>query len=190
MPWPTTDPDGWPTGDAVPAIDDLVDELITDTDQYGTTYAALVIRHGRVLAERYGGEIPHFDRPPEPVRPTTQLLSWSMAKSILHAAVGVLVGDGKLDLGAPANVPAWNADPLDPRSAITVEHLLTMRDGLDFAEDYVDAGVSDVIEMLFGSGKDDVAAYAEARLLRHAPDTQFNYSSGIAPEPPYRAMGL
>ena len=55
-----------------------------------------------------------------------------------------------------------------------------MRDGLDFAEDYVDAGVSDVIEMLFGSGKDDVAGYAEARTLRHPPGTRFNYSSGTS----------
>lgn len=55
-----------------------------------------------------------------------------------------------------------------------------MRDGLDFAEDYVDARVSDVIEMLFGDGKDDVAAYAEARLALHPPDTHFNYSSGTS----------
>ena len=40
--------------------------------------------------------------------------------------------------------PAWRDDE---RSAITLEHLLCMQDGLDFAEDYVDAGVSNVIEM-------------------------------------------
>jgi CubicO group peptidase (beta-lactamase class C family) len=90
------------------------------------------------------------------------------------------VGEGKLDLGAPANVPAWHVDPDDPRAAITLEHLLTMRDGLAFAEDYVDAGVSDVIEMLFGEGMDDVAAYAEARPARHPADTRFNYSSGTS----------
>ena len=55
-----------------------------------------------------------------------------------------------------------------------------MRDGLAFAEDYVDAGVSDVIEMLFGRGKDDVAAYAESRPLRVPPDSEFNYSSGTS----------
>jgi CubicO group peptidase (beta-lactamase class C family) len=178
--WPTPDPDGWPGGDAPPSIDKLVNELITDTDRYGTTYAVLVIQGGRLLVEHYGGEIPHFDRPAEPVDSTTQLLSWSMAKSILHAAVGVLVGEGELDIAAPANVPAWHADPSDPRAAITLEDLLTMRDGLDFAEDYVDARVSDVIEMLFGDGKDDVAAYAEARPALHAPDKRFNYSSGTS----------
>jgi CubicO group peptidase (beta-lactamase class C family) len=36
---------------------------------------------------------------------TDTLRSWSMAKSILHAAVGMLVDDGQLDLHAPAPVP-------------------------------------------------------------------------------------
>jgi CubicO group peptidase (beta-lactamase class C family) len=180
VPWPTPDPDGWPTGSTSPALDKLVDELIADEDRYGVTYAVLVIRGGRVLLERYGGALPHFDRPPEPVTPTTPLLSWSMAKSILHAGIGLLVADGLLGLDTPAPVPAWHKEQDDPRAAITLEHLLTMRDGLDFAEDYVDAGVSDVIEMLFGAGKDDVAAHAESRPLGYEPGTRFNYSSGTS----------
>ena len=138
-----------------------------------------MIRNGRILLERYGGALPSFDHPPTPVTATTPLLSWSMAKSILHAGVGILVGEGKLELDAPAKVPAWQATD-DPRAAITLQHLLTMRDGLDFSEDYVDAGVSDVIEMLFGAGQADVAGYAEARRLRHPPDSVFNYSSGTS----------
>jgi len=180
VPWPAADPDGWPEGPSSSSIDALVDELFADTDRYGTTYAALVIHEGRLLAERYGGSLPRFDGPPERVTRATPLLSWSMAKSILHAGIGILVGDGLLDVHAPAAVPAWHADASDPRTAITLEHLLTMRDGLDFAEDYVDAGLSDVIEMLFGRGKDDVAAYAESRPLAHPPDATFNYSSGTS----------
>jgi CubicO group peptidase (beta-lactamase class C family) len=178
--WPVPGADGWPTAAPPPAIEQLAEELIGDTARYGTTYAVLVIQGGRLLVERYGGEIPHFDRPPEPVVPSTQLLSWSMAKSILHAAVGVLVGEGRLELDAPANVPRWHAEPDDSSAAITLEHLLTMRDGLEFNEDYVDAGVSDVIEMLFGEGKDDVAAFAESRPALCPPDTRFNYSSGTS----------
>jgi CubicO group peptidase (beta-lactamase class C family) len=167
-------------GSTSPALDKLVDELIDDEDRYGTTYAVVVVREGRLLLERYGGALPHFDRPPEPVTPTTPLLSWSMAKSVLHAGIGLLVADGQLELDEPAPVPSWHQHERDPRATITLEHLLTMRDGLDFTEDYVDAGVSDVIEMLFGAGKDDVAAYAEARSLAHAPGTRFNYSSGTS----------
>ncbi len=167
-------------GSTSSALDKLVDDLIADEDRYGTTYAVLVIRDGRLRLERYGGALPHFDRPPEAVTPTTPLLSWSMAKSVLHAGIGLLVSDRRLRLDALAPVPAWHEEEDDPRAAITLEHLLTMRDGLDFAENYVDAGVSDVIEMLFGAGKDDVAAYAEARPLAYEPGTRFNYSSGTS----------
>ena len=179
MPWPALDPDGWPTGDTVPAVEKRADELVGDESRYGTTYALIVVHRGRVILERYGGALPSFDHPPTPVEASTPLLSWSMAKSILHAAVGVLVGEGRLTLDAPADVPSWKSSD-DPRGAITLEHLVEMRDGLDFAEDYVDAGVSDVIEMLFGAGQHDVAAYAEARPLRHEPGTHFNYSSGTS----------
>jgi CubicO group peptidase (beta-lactamase class C family) len=180
VPWPTSGPDGWPVGAAPAWLTPLIDELVDDTEQYGTTYAVLVVHGGVLVVERYGGALPHFDRPPEPVTATTLLLSWSMAKSILHAAVGLLVADGLLALDEPAPVPAWQCAPDDPRRTITLEHLLAMRDGLDFAEDYVDARVSDVIEMLFGSGQLDVAAYAEARPLRHEPGMHFNYSSGTS----------
>ena len=55
-----------------------------------------------------------------------------------------------------------------------------MSSGLAWLEDYVDAGRSDVIEMLFGSGKDDVAAFAARSELAHPPDTVWCYSSGTS----------
>jgi CubicO group peptidase (beta-lactamase class C family) len=176
VPWPT---DEWPRGETPPALDPLLDDLVGDTDRYGTTYAAAVVRGGRLLAERYGGELEHWDRPFEPVVATTRLLSWSMAKSILHAVVGMLVAEGRLDLDGPAAVPGWE-DPADPRSAITLEHLLTMRDGLDFAESYEEGQVSHVIEMLFGEGQHDMAHYAASRPPAHPPGEMFNYSSGTS----------
>ena len=173
VPWPT---DAWPTGSPSARLEAVVDEVFADDARFGTTYAVAVVQGGRLLLERYGGALPHFDRPPEPVQPDTPLLSWSMAKSVLHAAVGVLVGEGRLRLDEPPRVPRWD----DERSTITLDQLLQMRDGLAWNEDYVDAGVSNVIEMLFGSGKADVAAYAEARPLAHEPGTVFNYSSGTS----------
>ena len=175
VPWPTDD---WPEG-AVPAgvdVEALLEEMWSP-DHHGTTYATVIVHEGRLVHERYGGELVHWDRPNEPVERDTPLLSWSMAKSMTHAAVGILVGDGRMSLDAPAAVEAWRDDE---RAAITLDHLLCMRDGLDWAEDYVDAGVSDVIEMLFGEGQDDVAAYAEARPLAAEPGTRFNYSSGTS----------
>lgn len=158
-PWPTR---GWPTGEpprgfALPPEHDL-----------GETHALVVVWRGRIVFERYGTE--HG--------PESALVSWSVAKSLTHALVGLLVRDGKLALAARAEHPAWLGERGDPRRAITLEHLLRMSSGLAWREDYVDAGQSDVIEMLFGRGKEDVAAFAAGFPLAHAPDTVWCYSSG------------
>jgi len=134
---------------------------------HGKTSALLVVQRGQLVLERYAAGLGRG----------TSLRSWSMAKSITHALVGLLHGDGRLDLDAPAPVPAWRQVG-DPRGAITLEQMLRMLDGLDFVEVYEASGRSDVVEMLFGSGKDDVAGYAEARPLAHPPGRVWSYSSG------------
>jgi CubicO group peptidase (beta-lactamase class C family) len=176
--WPS---DEWPVGEppAGVELDGLLDRVCDDDGPLAQTYAVVVVHRGTVVAERYQGQLEHFDRPPDPVTEQTRLLSWSMGKSMLHAAVGVLVGEGRLDLDAPTDVPEW-AGPDGPRRAITLRHLLAMRDGLDFVEDYVDERVSDVIEMLFGSGQADMAHFAADRPLAAPPGERFNYSSGTS----------
>lgn len=175
--WPTDD---WPLGDGVPsAAAEAIAEMFDDHDRYERTFAVLVVQHGKLVFERYADVLEHWDGPSEVIDRQTPLLSWSMAKSMLHAAVGIAVGDGLLDTEAPAAVPEW-ADPNDPRNKITLEHLLAMRDGLDFIEDYVDGETSHVIEMLFGAGQSDVAGFAAARPLAAEPGTRFNYSSGTS----------
>lgn len=173
--WPTQ---GWARGPSTPEIDAVVEAAFCDP-ALAESYAVVVAVGGRLVAERYGGALPSLTHPPTPVDDETPLLSWSMAKSFLHAAVGVLVADGRLDPDAPAAVPEWRR-PGDPRAAITLRHLLQMRDGLRWNEDYVDAATSDVIEMLFGAGKDDVAGYAAGKPLGAVPGRTFNYSSGTS----------
>jgi CubicO group peptidase (beta-lactamase class C family) len=176
--WPTED---WPEGELPPGVDltPLLDQVLDDDGPLAETFAVLVVHRGRIVAEHYRGALEHFDRPPTPVTVATPLLSWSMAKSVLHAVVGLLVGDGRLDLDAPAPVPEW-ADPGDQRHAITLRQLLAMRDGLAFAEDYVDGEVSDTIQMLFGDDQSDMAHFAADRPLAAPPGTRFNYSSGTS----------
>jgi len=157
----------------------LLEEAFDDASAIATTYAVVIVQHGLIVYERYHGALEHFDRPPTPVDATTPLLSWSMAKSVLHAAIGLLVGDGRLDLDAPAAVPEWTA-PDDPRHGITLRHLLAMRDGLAFTEDYTDDRVSDTIQMLFGDGQPDMAHFAADHALAAPPGTRFNYSSGTS----------
>lgn len=176
VPWPIGD---WPRGTAPEGLDleALLDVAFDEEGPCRTTNAVIVVHRGRIVAERYAGVREFFDRDPEPVDAMTPLISWSMAKSMLASIVFQLIDEGRLDRDAPAAVAAWS-DPSDPRSAITLGDLLAMRDGLDFVEDYVDGGVSHVIEMLFGEGASDMAAYAANRPLKHGPGTQFNYSSG------------
>jgi CubicO group peptidase (beta-lactamase class C family) len=100
-----------------------------------------------------------------------------MAKSITQALVGVLVGDRKLDVHAPAYAPEWENDS---RRDITLDLLLRMSSGLGFVEEYLPGSPSDVIEMLFGKGKDDVAHFAASFPLAHAPGTFWAYSSGTS----------
>jgi CubicO group peptidase (beta-lactamase class C family) len=163
----------WPVGQ-LPArvaarLDALLELAFSDPapDRLGETHAFLAVQGGRIVAERnWRGFGPASTHP-----------SWSQAKSVTQALIGILVREGKIDIHAPADVPEWQAAD-DPRRAITLDQLLRMSSGLCFSEDYVDAGISDVIEMLFGSGKDDVGGFAAKFPLSHAPDTVWSYASG------------
>ena len=173
LPWPAQT---WPAADPPPGVDrvrlaELLDTTLAEPQPASTarTNELLIVHRGRIVAERYAAG----------VGPDDVQHSWSMAKSILHAAVGVLVRDGRLDLAEAAAVPQWQ-NPGDARSAITLDSLLHMNSGLRFCEDYVDERVSDVIKMLFQPGADDTAAFAASFPQDHPPDTVFNYSSGIS----------
>jgi CubicO group peptidase (beta-lactamase class C family) len=173
--WPTAE---WPRG-THPRHDELdavVDEMFTQED-LAITNAVVVIQGGRVLLERYGGVREYFDRPAEPITNESPLISWSMAKSVLHCVVGTLVDAGELDPDDLAPVPEWG-DEQDPRHQIRVRDLLAMRDGLAFNESYALGELSHVIEMLFGEGQRDMAAFTAGLPLAHPPGTVFNYSSG------------
>jgi CubicO group peptidase (beta-lactamase class C family) len=173
--WPTSE---WPRGESPnqAELDAVVDEMFSD-ERLAITNAVVVVQGGKVLCERYGGEQFHFDRPVEPITRDSQLLSWSMAKSMLHMIVGTLVDEGRLNPDQLAAVPEW-ADDADPRHQIQVRDLLAMRDGLAFVEEYEIGQTSHVIEMLWGEGKDDMAAFTAALPLAHEPGTFWNYSSG------------
>lgn len=157
-------------------LDAEIEELFARPAAEGCSLAFMVVQRGELIAERYGTVPPNgFQASPQPVGPDTPLVSWSTAKSMSHAAVGVLVGDGVLDLLAPAPVPQWSGTD---KEAITLLDLLEMRPGLRFVEDYVDGDSSHCLDMLFGGGAADHAAYAVALPLDDPPGKVWNYSSG------------
>lgn len=168
VPWPTDD---WPGAVAPPParLVELADEAFAAPDDgpWGMSLALVVVQQGRLILERYG-----------PTASASEaLISWSMAKSVAHALVGVAVRDALVDIHEPAAVPEW-ADPGDPRQRITLDQLLRMTGGTEFVEDYVDDEISHCIDMLFGAGNADMGAYAAALPAIAAPDQVFNYSSG------------
>lgn len=169
----------------------LIDDALASGDAgaiaRGHCHALLVVHGGRLVVERYGtryvSELEELAGiVPEPIHADTTHISWSMAKSILHAAIGVLVARGAVTIGSQAPVPKWD-DAADPRQAITWDDLLTMRPGLAWVEEYYDVDEDappDVITMLFGDGQRDMAAFAADFPLVAEPGSEraYCYSSG------------
>lgn len=128
------------------------------------TRAVVILHHGRLVAEQYA----------EGFGPDTPLLGWSMAKTVINALAGILVGQGRLSLTGELPQSFWR-EPFDSRRAITLDHLLRMTSGLDFHEDYR-SPFKDVIRMLLHHP--DAAAYAARKPLRTPPGSVWHYSSG------------
>ena len=109
-PWPTAT---WATGEQASGDAERVADLFGQAfdpgavDVLGEHRALLAVQGGRIVAERYA---PGLDA-------TTAHLSWSVAKSITHAAAGLLVARGLLDPEAPVDAPEWQ-EPGDPRRDI------------------------------------------------------------------------
>lgn len=158
----------WPAGAGVntiqPIWQSLTDEIVRSDNEKGlNTRALLVVHNGNIVAESYAQQ----------TEADTPLLGWSMAKSLSSVMIGNLVYKGILKEDIQPVFAEW-AD--DERQQITLQHLLTMTDGLAFVEDYSPG--DDVTAMLF---TDPAASdYAVSRPLLHEPGSHFHYSSGTA----------
>src|SRR5581483_1038051 len=143
VPWPTQ---AWPEGPLPPSVQAAaLDELLRVTDGarpgLGETRAVVIIARGRLVAERY---MAGYTK-------DTPLLSWSMAKSITHALLGIAVRDGKVNVDQPMGNPRWAAG--DARNAIPWRQWSNMIDGQDYHEIGVtDQSRNDAARMLYGPG--------------------------------------
>ena len=93
----------------------------TETDGW------LVVHNGRLLAEEYPGAM----------EPATLHLLMSVSKSIVGIVVGALAGEGVLNVEARVTAYVPELERSGYRGA-TVRHLLDMRSGIEFSEDYLD----------------------------------------------------
>jgi CubicO group peptidase (beta-lactamase class C family) len=169
VPWPT---EAWARGELPPGVDRTVIDAATDTAFAGgaadRVRATVIVHGGAVVYERYA---PNPDDGPDVIMP-----SYSVAKSVTMAAIGLLVDDGRLDLDAPAPVPEWHEDPEDPedpRAEITIRQMLEMRTGVPW-EDGLEAGT----EMSTMIARDDMAHYAASLEATSTPGTTFDYNTG------------
>jgi CubicO group peptidase (beta-lactamase class C family) len=125
--------------------------------------AVVVTRHGRIVWERYWGG---WDE-------NSTDNSWSMAKSMTDALVGIAISEGKIesvDESVADFIPEWRGTR---KEEITLRNLLSMTSGLLWNEDYYEE--SDIITMITS---DDQTAYAIGRPRFHDPGDDWYYSSG------------
>jgi len=157
-------PRPWPLGDAgirprpSPALTAAVGRAF-DRRSYGTgdTVGVVVLRDGRIVAERYR----------DGFGPFVSNRTWSVGKSIAGTLVGMALADARLTPDVRNTV--WTT-PGDPRARLTYDHLLRMGSGLhgDFAGNRTDA-------VYFGGAA--VADQLPALSPEAAPGTRFRYAN-------------
>ena len=121
------------------------------------TTAVIVVRDGRIIAERY--------------RPGFGIYSgyrtWSTAKSISSALLAIAAKQGLLDLDAPVSIPEWSY-PGDSRQAITYKQLMWMSSGLF-------SGGANTYAVYFGG--EDVVSAVTTTPLEVAPGSRWKYAN-------------
>jgi len=167
IPWPEGDllSDSVPAGINKEEIIGLLDQVFADTMPYRGTFAVAVVYKDQLIAERYRNDL----------KPSTRLLSWSVAKSFTNSMVGLLVKEGKVEVNKPLGLKEWANDE---RRNITLNNLLHMNSGLEFNEGYSTVMLTDVTTMLTKKG--DMGSYTASKKELVKPDSIWNYSSGTS----------
>ncbi len=160
----------WPMGNILPDTVDqdihlklnrVANDLIAKDAYGGKAYAFMVLYRGVPVVESYK---PQFSS-------NTRFLSWSMAKSVINALVGILVKRGEIDIYKPVDPDNWKKDK---RADITLNDLMRMQSGLKWNEDY--GNRSDVTVMLHC--KKDMARFACDKPFEYPAGEHWYYSSG------------
>ncbi|GLR92319.1 serine hydrolase domain-containing protein [Bradyrhizobium iriomotense] len=148
-----------------PALKAALDHAFEEpaSPPFRRTKAVVVVRDGRVIAEGYAAG----------VGVDTELLGFSMTKSVINALIGIMTQQDLLSPSVPAPVPEWRGAS-DPRGRIEVEHLMRMTTGLDLDE--TNSGFDPSSQMMYLP--DDMAGFAVKAELIAPVGKRWHYSSG------------
>lgn len=157
----------WPTGNQIDLPINLeLDAVLNDPALSGEGMRALVVvKNGRIIAERYGEG---FDA-------QTPLLGWGMTKTVTAALIGAAIKQGLVTLDASVVFNKWQRDD---RSAIRLYDLMGMASDLTWNEGFGSA--SDTTRMLYLE-RDMAAFAADKPINEETPEPTgdiFQYSSG------------
>lgn len=145
-----------------PKLKAVVDNAFDNPGEKGKrSRAVLVIYKNKIIAEKYETG---FNK-------NSEIMGWSMTKSITGALFGVLEKQGKYDINKPAPIPEWANDA---RKTITTNDLLHMNSGLEWEEEYY--RICDATKMLYVS--EDMTRSQLEKPAQFKPNTHWNYSSG------------
>ena len=169
----------WPNGDLVedvllpPNVDAASLQAASDwafdrESPEQITLSLMVVHRGKIIHERYAPG----------VNVSTRTRTWSTAKSIAATLIGMLVDDQRMALDEPLPFdwfPDVSSPKSDPRSAITLRHVLNMSSGLypidnEGLEYATGSGLS------YWAGASSVQG-ARSRALIREPGTNFDYEN-------------
>ena len=181
LPLPPGDPAriAWPDGDLIQntELPDNIDAAVLQAasdwafnrpTSEQDTLSLLVVYKGEIIHERYA---PGIDM-------STRTRTWSTAKSIASALMGMLVDEGRLSLDEPLGfdwLPENSSPETDPRNQITLRHVLNMSSGLETIDNRG-------MEYATGSGLSYWAGAssvngARSRALIREPGTSWDYEN-------------
>lgn len=181
LPLPAGDPATipWPDGDLItnnPLPANVDEQALLAASDWAfdrdtpeqDTLSLLVVYKGEIIHERYA---PGIDM-------STRTRTWSTAKSLASALIGMLVDDGRLALDEPLGFdwyPGNRSPETDPRQQITLRHVLNMSSGLETIDNRgmeyaTGSGLS------YWAGASSVAG-ARSRALIREPGTYWDYEN-------------
>ena len=181
MPPPAGDPAtiAWPNGDLIddaslpPGVDEAALRAASDwaferesTEQ--VTLSLMVVHGGRIIHEQYAPG----------VNMTTRTRTWSTAKSIAVTLIGMLVDQGHMSLDEPLGFdwyPKVASGESDPRSAITLRHVLNMSSGL-YPLDNAGLEYATGSGLAYWAGASSIHGMRDRGLIRE-PGTYWDYEN-------------